>query len=65
MDYYQVREEQDSFPDSLLVGPVDYYQSDEVHAAIEEMVQATVDNKFPQERVPDFEKIIYEHVVIF
>lgn len=65
VNYYDVRDEEDPFPDKSLLDPVDSSQHDEIAQDVEKMVQTAVDNGFPDDNVPQLKKIVNDHMDIF
>lgn len=65
VDYYQVREEPDPFPDSSLMDPIDSSQTEEVDSEINNMIDNAVENGFPSAHVSALKKLVSDHTDIF
>ena len=65
VNYFITRNEPDPFPDSSLLDPIDSDQHDEVANAVEKMVQKSVDNGFPMEKLSTLTRLVNDHIDIF
>lgn len=65
VDYYQVREEPDPFPDKSLLDPVDSEQHADVTEAIDKIVQDASDSGFTPAKLPELKEIVSTHMDIF
>lgn len=65
VNYYDIRQEEDPFPDPLLLDPVDTDQLQEVLDLIKDMIQTTINNGFPNRELPELREVISDHTDIF
>lgn len=65
VNYFKVKEEEDPFPDSSLMDPVDSTQSEEVKVEIDNMLQLAVTNGFPTEKLPQLQELVLDHADLF
>ena len=65
VNFFTVRNEQDPFPDSSLLDPVDSEQHDEIASTVEQMVADAVDNGFPVDKLTELQKIVSDYIDIF
>lgn len=65
VNYFDVHNQPDPFPDSSLLDPVDSDQHDAIVDAVEKMVTNANDNGFPDERMPELPAVVNDHIDIF
>lgn len=63
--FYKVSDEEDPFPDTFLLDPVDSAQSNEIKSSIEDMIQVAFENSFPIAHRNDLEELVLDHTDIF
>jgi hypothetical protein len=65
INYYDVRQEEDPFPDSSLLDPMDSAQQDDIKEAADDMINQAIDNGLPLQHQPALRKTVLDHMDIF
>lgn len=65
INYCSVREEEDTFPNTSLLDPIDHGQNEEVSKYFKDMMQTAIYNGFTDEHLPPLRQIMSDHTDMF